>query len=105
MAWWWLLPSEVRLMLCAYVLMAALLTSLLALVLTGQRETVRVARVLAVRQAKLHLQQANIVGMLLRAGFRTSKSGRDWFDDAAETRGPRDSELDITEWDWRVPND
>lgn len=34
---------------------------------------------------KLHIQQATIVGMLLRAGFKPMKGSMDWADDALVT--------------------
>lgn len=48
---------------------------------------------------KVHLQQSNIVGMLLRAGFRPARGEPDWRDDAVRTQsGP-----DFTRFDWRKP--
>lgn len=35
---------------------------------------------------RIHLQQANIIGMLQRAGFRGPKAGPDWGDSALLTR-------------------
>lgn len=57
---------------------------------------------------KLHLQQANIIAMLLRAGFRPAKGRPDWNDDAHETQVMRQSVYD-TQVDprspWRVLDD
>lgn len=42
-------------------------------------------RELAAEQRRLHLQQANIIAMLLRAGFRGPRAGRDWGDSGHST--------------------
>lgn len=48
--------------------------------------TDRRLRAIAVDQRRLHLQQATIVSMLMRAGFRAPKAGPDWGDSALMTR-------------------
>lgn len=37
-------------------------------------------RHIAAEQRRIHLQQANIIAMLLRAGFRSPSAARDWGD-------------------------
>jgi hypothetical protein len=51
---------------------------------------------------KLHRQQANIVSMLLRAGFKMGPT-RDWGDDGRRTSVMGESTE--TKWDWRTPAD
>ena len=67
----------------ALVVLAALLAvtlGSLVLIVRATRETANALR-------KVHLQQATIIGMLLRAGFRPARRGqRDWFDDADKTQ-------------------
>lgn len=46
-------------------------------------------RALADEQRRIHLQQANIVAMLLRAGFRSPSAQRDWGDSGHWTRAMR----------------
>lgn len=45
----------------------------------------RSARSLDTNMRRLHLQQSTIVGMMLKAGFRPLKTGKDWFDDGDVT--------------------
>jgi hypothetical protein len=52
-----------------------------ALVLQDRR-----MRAMVVEQRRLHLQQANIIAMLLRAGFRGPKAPPDWGDSGNWTR-------------------
>lgn len=40
----------------------------------------------AIEQRRLHLQQANIIAMLLRAGFRGPRAPRDWGDSGRWTQ-------------------
>lgn len=49
---------------------------------------------------RIHLQQATIIGMLLKAGFRPAKT-LDWFDNGDETR--QLGEPALTQFDWRKP--
>lgn len=63
----------------------------------------RHAREASVSARKLHLQQANIIKMMLRAGFRPPERGQDWADAALETQVlGQGSPLD-TKWDMRRP--
>lgn len=50
---------------------------------------------------KIHLQQANIVAMLLRAGFRPARGKPDWFEDGEATQLPGSS---YTEFDFSKPH-
>jgi hypothetical protein len=43
-------------------------------------------RFIASEQQRIHLQQANIIAMLLRAGFRGPREGLDWGDSGSWTR-------------------
>lgn len=57
---------------------------------------------------KLHLQQANIIAMLLRAGFRPAKGKPDWHDNGMETQmmgagSPYDTHVDPFAA-WRAKN-
>jgi hypothetical protein len=47
---------------------------------------------------KIHLQQATIIKMMLRAGFRPAKSDPDWRDDGDQTQLPS-----FTRFDWQSP--
>jgi hypothetical protein len=78
------------------VVVTALVIALTWLAVTGAR-AVR-ATDAAVR--KIHQQQANIIGMMLKAGFRPVSS-KDWFDDGDRTREIGDPAL--TQFDWRKP--
>ncbi len=89
-------PDELRTVAALVVLAALLAITLGALVLI-----VRSVRATADAIRKLHLQQATIIGMLLRAGFRPAPRGRDWFDDADKTRDPYAEWF--TQWDLRAP--
>ncbi len=92
-------PEELRTVAALVVLAALLAITLGALVLI-----VRSVRATAEAMRKLHLQQATIVGMLIRAGFRPPSRGRDWFDNADETRNMRDPyETWFTQWDLKAP--
>jgi hypothetical protein len=51
---------------------------------------------------RLHQQQANIVSMLLKAGFRPAGT-RNWFDDGDSTRCSSDPDP-LTQFDWRKPD-
>ncbi len=46
---------------------------------------VRAWRDAAYSLRRIHQQQANIIAMMLRAGFRPARSSPDWFDDSHET--------------------
>lgn len=61
----------------------------------------RSLRTVATEMRRLHLQQATIVGMLLRAGFRPAKGRKDWYEDDHDTRLA--GEIDRTQFDWRRP--
>lgn len=65
--------------LAGVIVLTVSLISLLALV---NRRLVAIAA----EQRRLHLQQATIVGMLLRAGFRGPSAGRDWGDSGHFTK-------------------
>ncbi len=52
-----------------------------ALVLQDRR-----MRAMVAEQRRLHLQQANIIAMLMRAGFRGPKAPPDWGDSGNWTR-------------------
>lgn len=43
-------------------------------------------RFIASEMRRVHLQQANIIAMLLRAGFRGPREGLDWGDSGSWTR-------------------
>lgn len=43
-------------------------------------------RAVVEEQRRIHLQQANIIAMLLRAGFRGPREGLDWGDSGSWTR-------------------
>ena len=45
-------------------------------------------------QRRIHLQQANIIAMLLRAGFRGPRAGLDWGDSGHLTRVAGESQSD-----------
>ncbi len=89
-------PEELRTVAALVVLAVLLAITLGSLVLI-----VRAIRDVSESVRKLHLQQATIVGMLLRAGFRPAPRGRDWFDDADKTRDPYAEWF--TQWDLRRP--
>lgn len=59
-----------------------LLGALIALVILTDRRM----RHLADEQRRIHLQQATIIGMLLRAGFRGPRQGLDWGDSGSWTQ-------------------
>ena len=61
----------------------------------------RSARNLDTNMRRLHLQQATIVGMMLKAGFRPLKTGKDWFDDGDVTNAG--AHLDLTKFNWQRP--
>lgn len=61
----------------------------------------RSARSLDTNMRRLHLQQATIVGMMLKAGFRPLKTGKDWFDDGDVTSAG--AHLDLTKFNWQRP--
>lgn len=90
------MTDQARLIAClgSLALLSAVVIVALVFIATALRAT-------ATEMRKLHLQQATILGMLLRAGFRPYKRGRDWFDDAHATRV--NDELDLTSYDWRKP--
>lgn len=94
-AMWAAMQTEAfRTLVVLVVLVFLTTTALCALVILG-RITSDGARTLR----KLHLQQSNIINMMLRAGFRPPK-GKDWFDDARETQvvdqgSPYDTKVDV----------
>lgn len=57
-----------------------------------------VARAIRDDVRKVRIQQANIISMLLRAGFRPAKGGPDWRDDGDRTVVPS-----FTRFDWQSP--
>lgn len=59
-----------------------LTVALVALLVIANRRL----RELVAEQRRLHLQQANIIAMLLRAGFRGPRAGLDWGDSGHLTR-------------------
>ncbi len=59
-----------------------LVAALIALVCTVNRQL----RFLLDEQRRIHLQQANIIAMLLRAGFRGPREGVDWGDSGSFTQ-------------------
>lgn len=91
-------PEDVRTIAALVVLAVLLAVTLGALVLIAGS-----TRKIAESMHRLHLQQATIVGMLLRAGFRPHRRGKDWFDDGDETRVKGDT--DYTGFDWRTPGE
>lgn len=92
-------PSEnVQLLVCAGALALLCAVVIVALVFIAKS-----LRSVATETRRIHLQQATIVGMLLRAGFRPHKGGKDWFDDGKRTRVA--GELDLTQFDWRHPSE
>jgi hypothetical protein len=48
-------------------------------------------RQVAAEQRRIHLQQSNIIAMLLRAGFRGPRAARDWGDSGNWTQVRGDS--------------
>lgn len=82
---------------------AGLLAVICLVVIVSLVFIVRSLEGISTSQRKLHLQQATIIGMLLRAGFRPATKGPDWFDDASRTQVARDTHY--TQWDWRTPTD
>ncbi len=88
--------DELRTVAALVVLAVLLAVTLGALVLI-----VRALRDISAAVRKIHLQQASIVGMMLRAGFRPAPRGRDWFDDSDKTRDPYATWF--TEWDLKRP--
>ena len=62
--------------------MAVLMVALVALVFIADRRL----RAIEAEQRRIHLQQATIIGMLVRAGFRRPKATHDWGDSALATR-------------------
>lgn len=53
-----------------------LTAAIIALVYTTEARM----RAIAAEQRRIHMQQANIIAMLLRAGFRAPSAARDWGD-------------------------
>lgn len=51
-------------------------------------------RAIASEQRRIHLQQANIIAMLLRAGFRAPSASRDWGDSGHWTQVRQDDSGD-----------
>lgn len=82
----------------AYAIGAAALLALGLLALCAKR-LYGLARDVRADMRKLHLQQSNIVQMLLRAGFRPARGSLDWRDDADATQAAPD----FTKFDWRKP--
>lgn len=91
-----LAPEEVRTVAALIVLAILLAVTLGALVLI-----VSSLRAVAADMQRLHMQQATIVRMLLRAGFRPAGTSRDWFDDPHSTK--KADEDWFTQWDLRRP--
>lgn len=77
----------------------AVLALLVAVTVVALVLVVRASRDIAQDMRRVHLQQANIIRMLLKAGFRPAK-GRDWFDDGGATQVRGDG---YTAFDWRQP--
>jgi hypothetical protein len=69
-------------MLLAVAGLIVLLAALVALVFIADRRL----RDASAEQRRIHLQQATIIGMLIRAGFRGPREGLDWGDSASWTR-------------------
>jgi hypothetical protein len=67
-----------------------LAAALIALVIVSESRLKQVAE----EQRRIHLQQANIIAMLLRAGFRSPSAQRDWGDSAHWTRVRQDASDD-----------
>lgn len=74
-------------LLIAVVGILVLAAALIALVYVSEARL----RQVAAEQRRLHLQQANIIAMLLRAGFRGPRAGRDWGDSGHLTQVRGDS--------------
>lgn len=79
---------------------AAFLALLGLAVIAGCRYLARVFEETRTNLRKIHAQQANIIGMLLRAGFRPARGGLDWLDDGDKTQLPS-----FTRFDWRTPEE
>lgn len=90
------MTEEWRTIAVLVVLGLLLVVTLGALVLI-----VRSLRDLAGDMRRLSLQQATVVRMLLRAGFRPPSSTADWLEDADKTRAR--GETWWTQWDLRRP--
>jgi hypothetical protein len=82
-----------------YVLLGSLVVLVLAN-LFSQALMVRSVGRIDASLRKIHLQQANIIAMLLRAGFRPART-LDWRDDGDRTMHPESPAL--TRFDWRNP--
>lgn len=80
------------------IIVAAL--SIAAAVTLFVRTLMRALRGIETTQRRIHKQQANIIGMLLKAGFRPANT-LDWLDDGDGTR--RLGEPVMTQFDWRKP--
>lgn len=80
------MTADARLILGAagLVILAVAVVSLLVI-------AERRLRAIVSEQRRLHLQQATIVGMMLRAGFRGPSAARDWGDSALATKINQDS--------------
>jgi hypothetical protein len=83
---------------CAAGTVAAVAVTLGWLVVNGARAL----RSTDAAVRKIHQQQANIIGMLLKAGFRPVSS-KDWFDDGDHTRQIGDPAY--TQFDWKPPSE
>lgn len=73
--------EDVQALVCLVVLAALCAVVIVALVFIA-----RALADVAGSMRKVHIQQANIIRMLLKAGFRPARHGRDWFDDGAPTQ-------------------
>lgn len=83
-------------LLGAFVLLSVAQTVVLAAVGRRMHEAAGLAR-------KLHVQQGNIVAMLLRAGFRPARAEPDWVDDWRRTSVRGEGSPSDTLWDLRKP--
>lgn len=75
------MTEEMRTVVVLGVVTLLLLVTLVSLVLI-----VRALRSVAFDMRRLHGQQATVVRMLLRAGFRPPSATLDWLDDAHKTQ-------------------
>lgn len=82
--------------------LVALALAIVAILSLGWVRQARDAREARFDLKRLHQQQATIVGMLLRAGFRPPSGRKDWFEDPHATKDM--SDIDFTKFDWRKPS-
>lgn len=91
------MTADVRLYVALGALVLLVVAGLVALSLV-----VRHVGRIEVTLRKLHVQQSNIIAMLLRAGFRPART-LNWLEDGDETRVA--GETAYTQFDWRNPSD